>query len=385
MNGAEALDDYLEGLLQAAAGTLAAAPQASIAEAPPAPAAAPVADDVIAEMLADPAFAGDSPAPATAAQARIATDLIAEMLSDPAFAEPGTKADAGTASQRIAADLLAEMEADPAFAAPATAAPDPIAAAVLAEMDGDPAFAAATPAPTALLAADLIAEMEGDPAFAEAAEESAVADEDPTEREAVAEMQMMQADRLRRPAPAAPAAPARPQPARAPRPANALPRHVQALFRPADADHPQAPLHAAERSSRWLRLRCGEQAYALELLKVQEVVLPTPLLRLRGTSRSMLGIMNLRGLVVPVLDLGLYLGASPVDLDPHTRVVVLEENGETMGLRVSAVEDVTTLVDQQIEPPDNTRLCKISNQFFRGVARLGQRPMILLDATQLLH
>lgn len=142
---------------------------------------------------------------------------------------------------------------------------------------------------------------------------------------------------------------------------------------------------AAERTSRWLRLRCGAQAYALELLKVQEVVLPVPLLALRGTGNSMLGIMNLRGQVVPVIDLGLHLGANAIDSDANTRIVVLEENGETLGLRVSAVEDVTSLTDSQIEPPDTTRICQISNELLKGIARLAQRPMILLDATRLLH
>lgn len=141
---------------------------------------------------------------------------------------------------------------------------------------------------------------------------------------------------------------------------------------------------ATERSSRWLRLRCGSQAYALELLKVQEVVLPVPLLPLRGTAPAMLGIMNLRGQVVPVMDLGIHLGGAPAGEDALTRIVVLEENGEIMGLRVSAVEDVTNLSDSQIEPPDTARICRISNDIFRGVARLHQQPMILLDATQLL-
>ena len=142
---------------------------------------------------------------------------------------------------------------------------------------------------------------------------------------------------------------------------------------------------ATERSSRWLRLRCGSQAYALELLKVQEVVLPVPLLPLRGTAPAMLGIMNLRGQVVPVMDLGIHLGGAPAGEDALTRIVVLEENGEIMGLRVSAVEDVTNLSDSQIEPPDTARICRISNDIFRGVARLHQQPMILLDATQLLN
>lgn len=118
---------------------------------------------------------------------------------------------------------------------------------------------------------------------------------------------------------------------------------------------------------------------------MQEVVLPVPLLGLRGTAASMLGIMNLRGQVVPVIDLGLHLGFAPIVEDSQTRIVVLEENGETMGLRVSAVEDVANLTDSQIEPPDTARICQISNSLFRGVARVGPQPMILLDASQLLQ
>ena len=182
------------------------------------------------------------------------------------------------------------------------------------------------------------------------------------------------------PAPAAPAAPAPEMAAPA-----AAGNNVWAALQ-AQARGPEQPRHrrASERTSRWLRLRCGAQAYALELLKVQEVVLPVPLLGLRGTGPSMLGIMNLRGQVVPVIDLGLHLDLTPIVEDSQTRIVVLEENGEVLGLRVSAVEDVANLTESQIEPPDTVRICRISNTLFRGVARLGQRPMILLDASQLL-
>lgn len=167
-----------------------------------------------------------------------------------------------------------------------------------------------------------------------------------------------------------------------PMPADGAAGNDPAWAPPPAATPPQR--RASERSTRWLRLRCGDQAYALELLKVQEVVLPVALLPLRGTAAAILGIMNLRGQVVPVMDLGLYLGASAASADAHTRIVVLEEHGDIMGLRVSAVDDVVNLNDSQIEPPDTARICRISNDLFRGVARLQQQPMILLDATQLL-
>ncbi|USJ00608.1 chemotaxis protein CheW [Xanthomonas prunicola] len=388
------LDDYLEGLLHDAGVEILAPPAAAaiaavetpalahadlaLAEPPVQAAALPeaaaasqaatsnaiaavlsadaIAADFLAEMDADPAFG--PPVAAAPSAADIAADFLAEMDADPAFGPPVV---AAPSAADIAADFLAEMDADPAFGPPVTAAPSAadIAADFLAEMDADPAFAAA-PTAVELLTADLLAEMDADPAFGLDAAPVAVPTPAPTPK----------------PAPRAAPAPMRAAP---------VPTGLQALLAPGQADKIHAERRASERSTRWLRLRCGEQTYALELLKVQEVVLPVPLLPLRGTASAMLGIMNLRGQVVPVIDLGIHLGSSPVDMDLHTRVVVLEENGETMGLRVSAVEDVTSLTDQQIEPPDNARLCRIYNNLFRGVARLGHQPMILLDATHLLH
>lgn len=309
-------------------------------------------DDYLEGLLHDAGVEIVAPPAATAAT--VDTPPIAD--ADLALAEPPVE----TAALPEAATV---SEAATSNAIAAVRSADAIAADFLAEMDADPAFAPPVKAaPSAAdIAADFLAEMDADPAFGlEAAPVAALA-----------------------PAPVpAPALPPRaaPAPARAPAPTG-----LQALLAPGQADKIHAERRASERSTRWLRLRCGEQTYALELLKVQEVVLPVPLLPLRGTPSAMLGIMNLRGQVVPVIDLGIHLGSSPVDMDLQTRVVVLEENGETMGLRVSAVEDVTSLTDQQIEPPDNARLCRIYNNLFRGVARLGHQPMILLDATHLLH
>ncbi|MEA9789581.1 chemotaxis protein CheW [Xanthomonas campestris pv. raphani] len=402
------LDDYLEGLLHdagveidvatvtavasaaplAAEADLAQADDLALAEPPVQATAAPqvsapvlsaeaIAADFLAEMDADPAFG--PPVVAAPSADDIAADFLAEMDADPAFAPRVVAPSAAD----IAADFLAEMDADPAFGPPVVAAPSAadIAADFLAEMDADPAFATAAPSPF-MSTADLMAEMDADPAFA-SAEPSA----DMIAADLLAELDSDPAFGLDAAPVAVPApAPARPAPAPArAAPAPVYPQGLQALLAPGQAEHIHAERRASERSTRWLRLRCGEQTYALELLKVQEVVLPVPLLPLRGTPSAMLGIMNLRGQVVPVIDLGIHLGSSPVDMDLHTRVVVLEENGETMGLRVSAVEDVTSLTDHQIEPPDNARLCRISNNLFRGVARLGHHPMILLDATHLLH
>jgi len=140
---------------------------------------------------------------------------------------------------------------------------------------------------------------------------------------------------------------------------------------------------------RWLRLRCNDQIYALELLKVQEVVRPAPLLSLRGAPPAMLGVMNLRGQVVPLLDLGIYLDSGPIGRDlethPDARVVVIEEHGEVMGLLVSVVEDVTNLYPEQIESPRRARPGGSEDGVFCGIARQETQTLILLNASVLLQ
>nr|WP_298130234.1 chemotaxis protein CheW [uncultured Pseudoxanthomonas sp.] len=184
------------------------------------------------------------------------------------------------------------------------------------------------------------------------------------------------------------ATPAAPVIAPAPVPVSPPPRAMPPLpdkpYLLTPTDHGERR-RATERKTRWLRLRCDQQHYALELLKVQEVVRPATLLPLRGAASHMLGVMNLRGQVVPVIDLGLYLGRRAIESDAATRIVVLEEHGETLGLRVTAVEDVANLADQQIESPDNARVGRIANPLFRGVARLNECAVILLDASRILQ
>ncbi|WP_028770956.1 chemotaxis protein CheW [Silanimonas lenta] len=140
---------------------------------------------------------------------------------------------------------------------------------------------------------------------------------------------------------------------------------------------------ASRRSSRWLRLHVHQQDYAVELLKVQEVLLPVPVLPMRDTSPAILGVMNLRGVVVPVLDLGLWLGLEEVQDTPQTRYVVLEQNGECLALKVTAVLDVHAIADADIEPAEHT-LAAPESAMLSGVTRLNSQPVILLDAVGLL-
>ena len=341
MNTPAALDDYLLDLLGDAA----------------APAATPSTPHVVAVATVD-AVARQTDA--TAAE----PPIVDATLSAPVLAVAPIRA--GSEADLISDDefeaLLDQLHGD--------GVPTSVVAPPVAEPAVPPPVAAAPALAVAPVRAGAEADVIGDDEF-EALLDELHGGAAPTSRVA--------------PPPVPPTTPPAPAPTvapAAPRALAPLPATPYLLATPPDTGERR---RATERKTRWLRLRCDQQHYALELLKVQEVVRPATLLPLRGAAPHMLGVMNLRGQVVPVIDLGLYLGRRAVDVDATTRIVVLEEHGEILGLRVTAVEDVANLTDQQIESPDNARVGRMSNPLFRGVARLNECAVILLDASRILQ
>lgn len=189
--------------------------------------------------------------------------------------------------------------------------------------------------------------------------------------------------------PGTPAAPAPAHDAQAPRAPvqGADPAAASGLpYRPVDPGHP----HGGERRRRasdhilaWLRFHLAGQVFAVEVLKVQEVLRMPDILPLRGTDPAMLGVMNLRGQIVPVMDLSQHMGMGVQPSTEATRVVVLEQGGETLGLLVQGVADVINLSDAGIEPLSGP-LALRGSEVIRGVARREKDVTILLDAQRLL-
>ena len=341
MNTPAALDDYLLDLLGDAA----------------APAATPSTPHVVAvatvdagvrqndTTAAEPPVVDATPSAPVLAVAPIRAGSEADLISDDEFEALLDQLHGDGVPTSVVAPPVAEPAVPPPVAAAPALAVAPVRAGAEADVIGDDEFEA------------LLDELHGGAA--------------PTSRVATPAVP-----------PTTPPAPAPTVTPAAPRALAPLPATPYLLATPPDTGERR---RATERKTRWLRLRCDQQHYALELLKVQEVVRPATLLPLRGAAPHMLGVMNLRGQVVPVIDLGLYLGRRAVDVDATTRIVVLEEHGEILGLRVTAVEDVANLTDQQIESPDNARVGRMSNPLFRGVARLNECAVILLDASRILQ
>lgn len=130
--------------------------------------------------------------------------------------------------------------------------------------------------------------------------------------------------------------------------------------------------------SQFLTFSLGNEAYGIEILKVQEIKGYTAITVIPNTPRFVKGVMNLRGTVVPVVDLRMKFGMPSMEYDKFTVIIVVTVNARVIGLVVDAVSDVLDVLPDSIElPPDLGPGSDISH--LTGLAKAGEQLVMLLD------
>jgi len=122
---------------------------------------------------------------------------------------------------------------------------------------------------------------------------------------------------------------------------------------------------------------------ALDAADIQEVIRLGPVTPVSYAPEEVLGIVNLRGKIVTIVDLGLRLGFSKVVAGPDSRIFIIEDGNEFIGLLVDRVDEVVELEAGQWQPPP-ANVNWGQARFFQGVCRNRGRVITLLDAGQIL-
>ncbi len=116
----------------------------------------------------------------------------------------------------------------------------------------------------------------------------------------------------------------------------------------------------------------------MELQNVREIIRMRGATRLPGTAASSRGIINLRGEIVPLVDLREKLGLAAVDYGHATRIIVVEVEGSPVGLVVDSASQVVRIPDDEIEPPPPL-LGRAPGAYVTAVGKRGENLMILVD------
>jgi purine-binding chemotaxis protein CheW len=156
---------------------------------------------------------------------------------------------------------------------------------------------------------------------------------------------------------------------------------MTSLLAPALArlDEPGAPTLPRE----VLSFRLGAEEYGIDILTVQEIRSHEPPTRIAQAPGFLKGVMTLRGVIVPVVDLRERFGCASAAVDAFTVVIVLHLGARTVGVVVDSVSDVTELAPEAVKPAPPVASA-VDAAFITGLATLGDRTLIVIDIRALL-
>ncbi len=149
----------------------------------------------------------------------------------------------------------------------------------------------------------------------------------------------------------------------------------------------QAVKVIVEREGKYLTFSLADEEYGIGILKIKEIIGMMPVTTVPQTPDFVKGVINLRGKVIPVLDLRLRFGMPAIDYTERTCIIVVEIEGEAaklqLGIVVDSVSEVLNIKGEEIEdtPTFGTRL---NTEYILGMAKMGGGVKILLDIDEVL-
>jgi len=126
-----------------------------------------------------------------------------------------------------------------------------------------------------------------------------------------------------------------------------------------------------------------EVEYAVDILCVHEILRFPDITRLPNTPDFIKGVINLRGNVIPVVDVRIRFGFPLGELTDLTRIIVIETNGKQVGLLVDNVHQVVRIPVLNIDPPSEL-ITGVSEEFISGIGRLKDRLIVLLNMSNII-
>jgi purine-binding chemotaxis protein CheW len=129
--------------------------------------------------------------------------------------------------------------------------------------------------------------------------------------------------------------------------------------------------------------RLDREEYAIPITTIQEIIVMKPITRIPQVPASIEGLINLRGSVLPIINLRRLFGLPPREFDDETRTVIVNVDGRTLGYVVDEVTQVMRIAADQIQPAP-VAVAAVARRHIAGLARLDDRLLIILDVDKLL-
>ncbi len=142
-------------------------------------------------------------------------------------------------------------------------------------------------------------------------------------------------------------------------------------------------LIASHMANEFLTFRLGGEEYGIEILKVQEIRGYDSITQIANAPDFIKGVVNLRGIIVPIIDMRIKFRLGNADYDQFTVVIILNVAGRVMGIVVDGVSDVISLEAEQMRPTPGFGSV-IDTEYIMGLGTVDERMLILIDIEKLM-
>jgi purine-binding chemotaxis protein CheW len=135
---------------------------------------------------------------------------------------------------------------------------------------------------------------------------------------------------------------------------------------------------------RYLTFALGDEAFGLEISNVTEIVGVQPITQIPEVPAYVRGVINLRGKIIPVIDVRLRFGRESAEFDDRTCIIVVDIEDICVGLIVDSVSEVITIDDANVVPPPDYRT-GVQTRYIKAIGKVGNDVKLLLDCQKLFR
>lgn len=136
-------------------------------------------------------------------------------------------------------------------------------------------------------------------------------------------------------------------------------------------------------TTQYIKIRMEDETYGIDIKYIENIVRMQRITRVPKTPAYIKGVINLRGVVVPVISLRLKMGLEEVEETKLFRIIILKIDGDLVGIIVDEVKEVVTLVNDEIEKPYHSASSGSPN-YLLGVGKEGDNLISLLDIAEVM-
>lgn len=135
---------------------------------------------------------------------------------------------------------------------------------------------------------------------------------------------------------------------------------------------------------RYLTFNLGDEVYGLDICYVTEIIGILPITKVPEMPVFIKGIVNLRGKIIPVMDVRIKFKKEPIDYNERTCIIFVDIDDVALGLIVDSVAEVTNIAEGDIVPPPSSST-GFSNRYIKGIGKVGNEVVLLLECRKILN